>query len=86
MSHPNVTDPAFDMKSSDAQIVSMLDKTGQPALIERAKAILRKILTKNARVSVLGPCIGSPVHPMLLPHLPVFADMRLTKRIKDLGP
>lgn len=38
---------------ADEKIMAMLDKTDNPAIAARAKAILRKILTKNARVWVL---------------------------------
>lgn len=41
-----------NLDDSDAKISAMLEKTGNTALVERAKVILRKILTKNARVYV----------------------------------
>jgi len=40
----------INVDEADEKINAMLKNTGNPALAERAKSILRKILSKNARV------------------------------------
>lgn len=41
---------AARIEEADAKIDAMLDKASNPALVARAKAIVRKILSRNARV------------------------------------
>lgn len=40
----------INIEEADEKITAMLDKTDNPAVMLRAKEILRTILTKNARV------------------------------------
>jgi hypothetical protein len=40
----------ISIDGADEKITAMLKNAGNPALTERAKSILRKILSKNARV------------------------------------
>ena len=42
----------INIVAADEKIAAMVDKLENPKIMERAKAILRKILTKNARVWV----------------------------------
>lgn len=45
----------INIDAADEKITAMVDKIDNPTIIERAKVILRKILTKNARVWVTTP-------------------------------